>query len=113
MGKSYFPTDRAARISWYDNFAKEFPKVGRNLGFSDAEIANAMSDATRPRAATANESVAAPSTQKCVKCGASLQAGAKFCSECGTSQVPAKCSNCQKELPPGAKFCNECGTKVG
>src|SRR5205807_8000054 len=45
MGKSYFPTDRAARISWYDNFAKEFPKVGRNLGFSDAEIANAMSDA--------------------------------------------------------------------
>src|SRR5437667_18449 len=81
-------------------------------GFSDA-MAGAMSDAMRQRPAGGNESVAAPSTQKCVKCGASLQAGAKFCSDCGASQVPAKCSNCQKELPPGAKFCNECGTKVG
>src|SRR6266576_14107 len=88
--------------------------AGLGAGFAVGNVmANAMSDATRPRAATANESVSAPSTQKCVKCGASLQAGAKFCSECGSSQVPAKCSNCQKELPAGAKFCNDCGTKVG
>ena len=87
--------------------------AGLGAGFAvGGAMANAMSDAMRPRN-TANESVAAPSTQKCVKCGASLQAGAKFCSECGTSQLPAKCPNCQHEIAPGAKFCNECGTKVG
>src|SRR2546423_7943541 len=45
MSKSYFPTDRAGRIDWYDNFAKEFPRVGKDLGFSDAEITNAVNDA--------------------------------------------------------------------
>jgi len=44
MSKSYFPTDRTGRIDWYNNFAKEFPKVGRALGFSDAEITNAVND---------------------------------------------------------------------
>jgi hypothetical protein len=44
MSKSYFPSDRAGRIDWYNNFAKEFPKVGKDLGFSDAEITNAVND---------------------------------------------------------------------
>jgi hypothetical protein len=44
MSKSYFPADRAGRIDWYNNFAKEFPKVGRELGFTDAEITNAVND---------------------------------------------------------------------
>ncbi len=48
----------------------------------------------------------------CVKCGAQLNAGAKFCAECGTKQEKLKCANCQAELPAGARFCNECGTKV-
>src|ERR1051326_802063 len=45
MSKSYFPTDRAGRSVWYDNFAKEFPNVGKSLGFSEAEITNAVNDA--------------------------------------------------------------------
>ena len=45
MSKSYFPTDRAGRTAWYNNFAKEFPSVGKDLGFSETEIANAMNDA--------------------------------------------------------------------
>jgi hypothetical protein len=45
MSKSYFPTDRAGRTAWYDNFTKEFPKVGKDLGFSDGEITNAVNDA--------------------------------------------------------------------
>jgi hypothetical protein len=45
MSKSYFPVDRTGRIAWYDNFAKEFPKVGKDLGFSETEITNAVSDA--------------------------------------------------------------------
>jgi ribosomal protein L40E len=72
-------------------------------------MANAMTDAMKQRGATPTEET---STQKCIKCGASLQAGAKFCSECGTSQVGDKCANCQHDLKPGAKFCDECGTKV-
>jgi len=45
MSKSYFPTDRTGRIDWYNNFANEFPKIGKDLGFSDAEITNAVNDA--------------------------------------------------------------------
>lgn len=45
MRKSYFPTDRAGRTAWYDNFAKEFPNVGKDLGFSDTEVTNAVNDA--------------------------------------------------------------------
>ncbi|MDI1241461.1 MAG: zinc ribbon domain-containing protein, partial [bacterium] len=50
----------------------------------------------------------------CVKCGAKLREGAKFCSECGSTQEKQKCSNaeCGADLAPGAKFCAECGTKT-
>jgi len=44
MSKSYFPMDRPGRIAWYDNFSKEFPKVGKDLGFSEVEIMNAVND---------------------------------------------------------------------
>jgi hypothetical protein len=44
MSKSYFPADRAGRIDWYNNFTKEFPKAGKDLGFSDVEITNAVND---------------------------------------------------------------------
>src|ERR1700730_15152303 len=45
MSKSYFPTDRVGRSAWYDNFANQFPKVGKDLGFSEVEITNAVNDA--------------------------------------------------------------------
>lgn len=86
--------------------------AGLGAGFAVGNaMAGAMSDAMKPR--PAGEAAPPASTQKCVKCGAALQAGARFCSECGSSQVAAKCSNCQNELKPDAKFCDECGTKVG
>lgn len=44
MSKSYYPTDRAGQIAWHKNFAKEFPKVGESLGFSQAEITNGAND---------------------------------------------------------------------
>ena len=86
--------------------------AGLGAGFAVGNaMAGAMSDAMRQR--ETSESAPPASTQKCVKCNAALQAGARFCSECGASQIPGKCSNCQNELKPGAKFCDECGTKVG
>jgi len=45
MNRSYFPADRAGRADWYNNFAREFPNVGKDLDFSDAEIGNAVNDA--------------------------------------------------------------------
>src|SRR6267378_2392335 len=44
MSKSYYPTDRAGQVDWHKNFANEFPSVGESLGFSQAEISNAVND---------------------------------------------------------------------
>ena len=44
MNKSYYPTDRAGQIDWHANFTAEFPKIGEKLGFSRAEIDNAIAD---------------------------------------------------------------------
>jgi len=86
--------------------------AGLGAGFAIGNaMAGAMSDAMKVRGAEPPASAAATAS-KCVKCGAQLHPGAKFCSDCGTSQEAAKCSKCQAELAPGAKFCNECGTKV-
>ena len=92
--------------------------AGLGAGFAVGNaMAGAMTDAMKQRGATVSENsggaAATAATVKCVKCGADLKAGTKFCNECGASQAPAKCSNCQHELKPGAKFCDECGTKVG
>jgi membrane protease subunit (stomatin/prohibitin family) len=86
--------------------------AGLGAGFAVGNVmAGAMTDAMHQRGATV-EAAGGP-TEKCVKCGAAMPAGSKFCSECGASQLAAKCSNCQHELKPGTKFCDECGTKVG
>ena len=47
---------------------------------------------------------------KCSNCGAELNAGVKFCEECGTPVPQTKtCPKCGAELKPEAKFCGECG----
>ena len=55
MSKSYFPADRAGRIDWYSNFAKEFPKAGKDLGFSETEITNAVNDTSTAGRTTGTE----------------------------------------------------------
>lgn len=44
MSKSYFPGDRTGQIAWHNNFANEFPNIANRLGFTDAEITNAVND---------------------------------------------------------------------
>ena len=83
--------------------------AGLGAGFAIGNaMAGAMTNAMNPKS---TETSAAAKTV-CAKCGATLSAGAKFCSECGASQEKQKCAKCQTELTPGTKFCNECGTKV-
>jgi membrane protease subunit (stomatin/prohibitin family) len=77
--------------------------AGMGAGFAVGNaMASAMSDSLKQRDSSTSAAPAAGA--KCVKCGAVMQAGSKFCSEC---------ANCQHDLKPGAKFCDECGTKVG
>src|SRR5437660_3273930 len=90
--------------------------AGLGAGFAVGNaMAGAMSDAMKrsSEGGTSTSGGASAAPTRCIKCGAELAAGSKFCRECGVSQAPAKCSNCQHELKPGAKFCDECGTKVG
>lgn len=47
----------------------------------------------------------------CPQCSAQLEAGARFCGECGLQmevRIPA-CPGCNVPVEPGAKFCGECG----
>lgn len=46
--------------------------------------------------------------QVCPQCHAPVQAGAKFCSNCGAKLVQV-CPGCGKVVAPGSKFCSECG----
>lgn len=49
----------------------------------------------------------------CPGCGAEVEAGKKFCPECGTNlHAKLACSGCGTEAAPGTKFCAECGTKL-
>lgn len=46
----------------------------------------------------------------CIGCGAQLKQGAKFCPDCGKPQS-ANCAACNASMPGNAKFCPECGAK--
>jgi membrane protease subunit (stomatin/prohibitin family) len=84
--------------------------AGLGAGFAIGNaMAGAMTNAMNPKP---NEGSAGAAKVNCIKCGALMLAGGKFCSECGAKQEKQKCTNCQAELSPGTKFCNECGTKV-
>ena len=44
----------------------------------------------------------------CTNCGATNEAGRKFCGECGT-RLATTCANCGSANPPTSRFCGECG----
>jgi membrane protease subunit (stomatin/prohibitin family) len=51
----------------------------------------------------------------CGACQTPNAAGAKFCSNCGTTLAPPKaahCTQCGNTIAPNSKFCGNCGTAV-
>lgn len=48
----------------------------------------------------------------CIKCGAMIKKGSKFCSECGAKQEAKFCPKCGAKVSENAKFCTECGEKL-
>jgi len=59
-------------------------------------------------------STAQAQTAACPKCGTQNPVGAKFCSNCGATQVApgagsVECPSCHAEVPAGTKFCSSCG----
>ena len=50
----------------------------------------------------------------CPNCHAQVNAGSKFCPECGFNMASKPvCPTCGQEVAPGAKFCASCGAKLG
>lgn len=57
---------------------------------------------------------AGPPGAPCIKCGAMLPQGSKFCNNCGTRQEEGTaCPECGEFVPSGSKFCGECGRRMG
>lgn len=48
----------------------------------------------------------------CENCGAKLNEGATFCTECGVKINNNVCPKCNTKLPVGSKFCPSCGGKI-
>jgi membrane protease subunit (stomatin/prohibitin family) len=63
------------------------------------------------QAAASQQPAAGPAgaAMTCANCQSPVQAGAKFCPECGTP-TQKHCANCNASLSPAARFCPECGT---
>ncbi|MEM3396932.1 MAG: SPFH domain-containing protein [Thermoplasmata archaeon] len=54
-----------------------------------------------------------PQGKPCIKCGANVPPGAKFCPSCGAKQEETlNCPNCKAEVSANAKFCPNCGQPV-
>ncbi len=54
---------------------------------------------------------AADNKTVCLKCGAQLPAGSKFCNQCG-AKLGNECPSCGAEVVQGSMFCSNCGQKL-
>ena len=84
--------------------------VGMGAGAAMGQMfAQSFGGAQQPAAA---QTAAPQASAVCSACGAAINAGVKFCPECGAKQnASAFCTSCGKQIPVGTKFCPECGAK--
>ena len=55
-----------------------------------------------------------PIQRKCSSCGANIETGMRFCSQCGTMSTswPRICINCHMPIEAGMHFCHKCGLLI-
>lgn len=51
-------------------------------------------------------------SQGCGTCGAPLEAGQRFCANCGSAVQQENCPSCGRKIRSGDQFCSSCGTKL-
>jgi class 3 adenylate cyclase len=51
------------------------------------------------------------SVEQCSSCRASIQAGQRFCQQCG-APLALRCAYCGRSSPSGDKFCGHCGRRL-
>ena len=83
--------------------------AGGGPGYAAQAAAGAEAPAQPAPAQPAPDAAAPAGTMACGHCQSQIQAGAKFCPECG-NPTQKHCTNCNASLAPAAKFCAECGT---
>jgi len=92
------------------------PDLAEEAAHHQAQIASQqIAEKMRQQDLVGDVDVTAPMLSQCPSCHARLQAGTKFCAECGKPVTPggaakkAFCTGCGGPLAPGAKFCGGCG----
>ena len=87
--------------------------MGAGLGFMMPQMIKEASQ-SQQQTTPSQTSGQQATTGVCPKCGASINAGAKFCSQCGeVIQLKSLiCPNCQIQNPSTSKFCSNCGAKI-
>ena len=86
--------------------------IGGAIGAGMTQMANGvMNPGQQPQGQ--NAPAATGGSFACPDCGTQLQAGAKFCFNCGKKMDPPNaCPDCGTALPAGAKFCFNCGKRL-
>lgn len=82
--------------------------VGAGIGMGYMMMSQMGGAGQQPSAPVAAAPPSPPAGTPCVKCGANVPQGSKFCPSCGAPQM-ASCPKCGAALPQGAKFCPSCG----
>ncbi|MGM9992523.1 MAG: SPFH domain-containing protein [Candidatus Bruticola sp.] len=88
--------------------------MGMGMGMMMPQIMQQAMQSGMQGGMQANPAQQAPSVP-CPNCHTPVNAGGKFCPNCGTKMLPPgtiPCPSCQAPVPAGSKFCPECGTKV-
>jgi len=88
--------------------------AGMGVGMGAASVmGQAFAQSMQPQQAApaAPQAVPVAPQAACIKCGAAIAAGSKFCPECGAGQAAPQCAKCGAQLAAGTKFCPECGAQ--
>ena len=85
--------------------------TGMGMGGAFGQMAAQMGQYINPQQPPQAQPQPKASGSVCPSCGQPVQAGAKFCMNCG-AKLQAVCPKCGQPVQPGAKFCMFCGQQL-